>query len=76
MENIITPEITNTQEAFDFGKIATEEQRQELEDLRTYYLEKANINVSDSTIPELEEALVYATQAQFMREALEGNPLH
>lgn len=64
------PQLKNTQEALDFGRSATQKQREELLKMRRHYLA-----VSDKAIArgDYQEALDAACAAQLYREALEAS---
>lgn len=64
----------STEQAVAFGENASPHQIKLLKTLRNYYLQAAKSIPRGSSIEDLNKALVFATQAQFMREALESVP--
>lgn len=63
---------TSSEKAVQFGRIANRSQIKILKILRNYYLQAAKSIPRDSCMENFNTAIVFATQAQFMREALES----
>ena len=68
----------STEEALAFGKHANRQQIIVLRALRNAYLLAAKSCAKRTSIKDFDAALLFATHAQFMREALEsaGQPLN
>ena len=62
----------STEQAVAFGKHANVHQVNILKIQRDYYLRAAKAVPQDSPIEDLNKALFFGVQAQFMREALEA----
>jgi len=67
-----TPFFKSSEAAVAFGVHANFDQVRILKALRNLYLQAAKSFPTGASIEELETALFFATQAQFMREALES----
>ena len=63
---------TSSEQAVQFGRNANRSQMKILKILRNYYLQAARSIPKDSSMEDLSTAIVFATDAQFMREALEA----
>jgi len=66
------PQIKNSEEAIAFGKVATEEQIKLLKVVRNYYLKKLPEITKNTSREVMDKGMIDATQAQFMREALQS----
>lgn len=64
--------LRSSQEAVTFGKNANPRQIKILKILRDFHLQAAKAFQKDSSISCLDKMSAFATQAQFMREALEA----
>jgi len=66
------PEMTTTNEAIKFGKIATQEQIEELKLQQQYYQKVCEKRSDNASMEELDAYLAIAFRGQFVREALES----
>ena len=66
------PKLTTSEEAVAFGKVATDEEIEELKLNRKYCIMACKNRSDDASIEELSRYMAVAFEGQLMREALEA----